>query len=221
MKTITSKIVGFSVLKPEDNTIEAKKERGAFVPLEKRPEGCWEGKTCKIKVNSDHGRQSVYFTVNYHEGYPVEIFLPPSQSVSSQQSISVSMKLLSQIARVQGEKGLLMALDNIIDTYGDDGRVTAGFYPDSNKPMQHKTVIAAIGWGIKEMIVNGCVKTQPTMIKTEDVIEAKAENNIEGEASSESESKPIGSKCSKCKDFAVVRLDGCDTCINCGNSKCN
>lgn len=34
-------------------------------------------------------------------------------------------------------------------------------------------------------------------------------------------SKPLGRLCTACDAYAVIRLDGCDTCASCGNSKCS
>ena len=50
---------------------------------------------------------------------------------------------------------------------------------------------------------------------------AQYESNLEGDKPSESEGFPEGAQlCVKCHTKAAIQMDGCLTCLNCGESKC-
>lgn len=64
----------------------------------------------------------------------------------------------------------------------------------------HPSVVAEIGYIIDS--------------KIKGVELCKSDRNVQ------SEETPTGGKCPECKEMALVKKDGCDTCQKCGYSKC-
>lgn len=69
---------------------------------------------------------------------------------------------------------------------------------------------------IDKKITGFFIKRPPEVLR-EKQQEYEQRNNIQGEAG---EFPPTAELCLKCHTKAVIVMDGCKTCLNCGASKC-
>ncbi|RMD62411.1 TSCPD domain-containing protein, partial [Candidatus Parcubacteria bacterium] len=86
-----------------------------------------------------------------------------------------------------------------------------GYYKKGGKYMP--SIVAEIGEVIEQHLIS------IGMIKREVSPELEAKRR-EAEEKLGADAVAKGSQCGKCGAMAVVRLDGCETCLECGNSKC-
>jgi hypothetical protein len=83
-----------------------------------------------------------------------------------------------------------------------------GYFKPGGKYMP--SLVAEIGECIEKHLINiGMIRT-PEM---SDELKAKRQQ-------AQDAGLVGGSACPKCNQLSVVRLDGCDTCLECGYSKC-
>lgn len=202
MKSINTKITGFSVGKKEDASSGPALEQVKYVSLEKmdRPETL-KGTTYKIKP----GEYAYYITINDIEvdgtWRPFEIFVN-TQDNGSMQWIAALTRIISAVLRKGGEYEFLAEeLKMIADPNG--GRWHKGKYI--------KSLVAEIGMILQQHI--------EYLEYFNEVSDAGSEAP-KVEAVEEPESEIQGSKCGKCGAMAVVPKDGCPTCLACGESKC-
>ncbi|MBF0415028.1 MAG: TSCPD domain-containing protein [Magnetococcales bacterium] len=210
---IDKKIVGFDVV--SQNT-ETKRESIAqkteiaensadiilMQPVLKRPTEL-EGSTYRIRTPlSEH---ALYVTINdimvNGKQRPYEIFIN-SKNMDNFSWIVALTRILSAVFRHGGDPTFLVEeLRSVFDPRG-------GYFKPGGKYMP--SLVAEIG----ECIENHLIKigiVQPPEIPQEltDKREKAQSIGIAG-----------ANQCPKCNQMSVVRLDGCDTCLECGYSKC-
>ncbi|MBF0584287.1 MAG: TSCPD domain-containing protein [Magnetococcales bacterium] len=171
-------------------------------PLMKRPVEL-RGSTYKIKTPlSEH---ALYVTINDVEvngkRRPFEIFIN-SKNMENFAWIVALTRVISAVFRHAGDATFLVEeLRSVFDPRG-------GYFKPGGKYMP--SLVAEIGECLERHMTNiGILK--PLEISEE--LQAKRVVAKEGGLSG-------GSLCPKCSQLAVVRLDGCDTCLECGYSKC-
>ena len=95
----------------------------------------------------------------------------------------------------------------------------AVFDPRGGQWMQGRYVpslLAAIGEVIEEhMKAIGFLSSE-----TPELVEA-ARKKVEATTGSEAEIEPLGATCPKCSMPSLTRIEGCETCLSCGHSKCS
>ena len=226
---IEHKIVGYKVEKPEGpkpkvESKEASGEGNVIRMHEKleRPE-VLIGSTYKVKPPvADH---AMYVTINdillnegtpYENRRPFEIFIN-SKNLDHYQWIVALTRIISAVFRKGGDSTFLVEeLKAVFDPRG-------GYWQPGGKFMP--SIIAELGHIIeKHMIFIGLIKNQPL---DEHQLKLVTEKRAEYEASRQQQDAfadseyPEGAQlCGKCSTAAVIMLDGCMTCLSCGDSKC-
>jgi len=230
-KKIHKKITGFAVVKPEDKKVaevkkpEFKKEDNVIRLTEsvERPE-MLVGSTYKVKTPvSDH---AMYVTINdivlnqgtEHEiRRPFEIFIN-SKNLDHYQWIVALTRIISAVFRKGGDVTFLVdELKAVFDPRG-------GYWKPGGKFMP--SIIAELGHVVEQHLqMIGLLKTTELDEHQKKLIaEKRAEfeaQNKQTDAFAEKGSFPEGaSLCGKCNTVAAIMMDGCMTCLNCGDSKC-
>ena len=232
---ISRKIKGYSVQKPED----AKKEAAAaaapvvvaatpdsnIVQMHEkleRPE-VLIGSTYKIK--SPLVEHAMYVTINdivlnpgteYELRRPFEVFIN-SKNMDHFQWIVALTRIMSAVFRKGGDVTFLVEeLKAVFDPRG-------GYFKPGGKFMP--SIIAEIGHVIEQHLITiGLLKKDTLDEHQRKLVDQK---RAEFEASQKQTDAfvqsefPAGAQlCAKCSTTAVVMMDGCMTCLNCGDSKC-
>jgi len=182
------------------------------------------GSTYKVKTPlSEH---ALYVTINdviLNEGTehqlrrPFEVFIN-SKNMDHFQWIVALTRIISAVFRKGGDVTFLVdELRSVFDPRG-------GYFKKGGKYMP--SLVAEIGDAIE------CHLRMIGMLKDDGLDEHQqkllAEKRAQFEASNEqmeqtskSSDFPAGSQlCIKCTVKAVIKMDGCMTCLNCGDSKC-
>ncbi|MEW5757441.1 MAG: NrdJb [Pseudomonadota bacterium] len=232
---IEKKIVGFNVAKPEDEAALAKKveaEKEEKKPSEakvvqmheklERPE-MLIGSTYKIRTPlTEH---SLYVTINdvvlnagtKHElRRPFEIFIN-SKNMDHFQWIVALTRIISAVFRKGGDVTFLVEeLRSVFDPRG-------GYFKKGGKYMP--SLVAEIGDVIeRHMRMIGLLKDDGLDEHQKKLIaekRAEFEGALKQAEAAESNSFPAGAAlCGKCNTKAMIKMDNCMTCLNCGESKC-
>jgi hypothetical protein len=183
----------------ESNTIA---EVIQMQPVLQRPEHL-EGASYKIKTPlSEH---ALYVTINditiKGKRRPFEIFIN-SKNMENFAWIVALTRVLSAVFRHGGDASFLVEeLRSVVDPRG-------GYFKPGGKYMP--SLVAEIG---------ECIETH--MIRIGLIREQEVTEELKAKRQTAKESGIVGaSQCPKCSQFSVARLDGCDTCLECGYSKC-
>lgn len=193
MIKINSKIVSFELKQQETPTVQTMHE-GI-----NRPDDI-AGRTYKIKLPNEE--YATYVTINdvvlnkgtiNEETRPFEIFIN-SKNTLHRQWIDTLTRVISAVFRKGGEIGFLVEeLKSISDPNG------GGWY----KGRYVKSLVSEIGHVLEKHISN-----KPSVVETK--VQAVATTD----------SIPGATKCPSCGALALVKKDGCPTCLACGDSKC-
>lgn len=231
---LEKKIVSYNVVKDEDEaapvvTESAEAKAGEVADVihmhEKllRPEMLL-GSTYKIKTPlSEH---SLYVTINDvvlnpgtdHElRRPFEIFIN-SKNMDHFQWIVALTRIISAVFRKGGDVTFLVEeLRSVFDPRG-------GYFKKGGKYMP--SLVGEIGDAIEcHMRMIGLLKDDGLDEHQQALIAEKRAQfesaTAQVGATNESSDFPAGSKlCGKCNTKAMILMDGCMTCLNCGDSKC-
>ncbi len=235
---IEHKIVKYRVDKPENKPEEkavARPAPEAARPADrKEPNVIWMheklerpevliGSTYKIKTPiSDH---AMYVTINdivlnegteHEQRRPFEVFVN-SKNLDHYQWIVALTRIISAVFRKGGDVTFLVEeLKAVFDPRG-------GYWQTGGKFMP--SIIAELGYVIERHLQSiGMLKKVELDEHRKKLIEEK---RAEYEASGKQQdafatsSFPEGAQlCAKCSTAAVVMMDGCMTCLSCGDSKC-
>lgn len=224
--SIDKKIIGFEV-KKQDEEIAVAVESQQTQPDEmhesiERPEMLL-GSTYKVKTPmSEH---AFYVTINdyllnegteYEQRRPYEIFIN-SKNMEHFQWIVALTRVISAVFRKGGDSTFLVEeLKSVFDPQG-------GYFKPGGRFMP--SIIAELGCVIEShmksigMIKDDLDEHQQRLIfeKKKQLAEASANNT----STTQSTDYPAqATMCKKCQTKAVVIMDGCATCLNCGDSKC-
>src|SRR5512145_2272368 len=236
---IDSKIVKYRVVKPGDNDkADAKLAETAAAPRPRedardskvirmhekleRPE-MLIGSTYKVKTPvSDH---AMYVTINdivlnegtpYEQRRPFEIFIN-SKNLDHYQWIVALTRIMSAVFRKGGDVTFLVdELKAVFDPRG-------GYWQPGGKFMP--SIIAELGHIVeKHLIEIGLLKGPELDDERKKLIEEKKaefeSRNKQADAFAKNHFPEGAQLCGKCSTAAVVLMDGCMTCLNCGDSKC-
>ena len=228
---IDKKISKYRVEKPEDKAAaaaklaaEPRKEANVVWMHEKleRPE-MLIGSTYKIKTPvSDH---AMYVTINdiiLNEGTPHEQRRPFEMFINTKnldhfQWIVALTRIISAVFRKGGDVTFLVEeMKAVFDPRGGYWQAGGKFMP---------SIIAELGYVVeKHLQMIGLLK-KPEMDEDRKKLieEKKAEyeaKNKQVDAFSKSHFPDGAQLCPKCSTAAVIMMDGCMTCLNCGDSKC-
>ncbi len=217
---IDQKIIAYEVkkdeIKPAESNVVHMHEK-----LE-RPEAL-VGSTYKIKTPlTEH---ALYVTINdivlnqgteHEKRRPFEIFIN-SKSMDHFQWIVALTRIISAVFRKGGDATFLVEeLRSVFDPRG--GYFKKGKYTPS--------LVAEIGDAIEcHMKMIGMIRTEePSAEHKKFIAEKRAAHQSREHGSSTTDENggfPAEAQlCVKCSTKAVIKMDGCMTCLNCGDSKC-
>ena len=181
------------------------------------------GATYKIKTPvSDH---AMYVTINdivlnegtpYEQRRPFEVFIN-SKNLDHFQWIVALTRIISAVFRKGGDVTFLVdELKAVFDPRGGYWQAGGKFMP---------SIIAELGYVIeKHLQMIGLLKKQEPDEHAQKLIAEKKAEFVERSKQTDAFSKshfPEGAQlCAKCSTAAVVMMDGCMPCLNCGDSKC-
>jgi hypothetical protein len=181
------------------------------------------GSTYKIKTPiSDH---AMYVTINdivlnegteYEQRRPFEIFIN-SKNLDHFQWIVALTRIISAVFRKGGDVTFLVdELKAVFDPRG-------GYWQPGGKFMP--SIIAELGYVIERHLQSIGLMRKPQLdqFQRKMVDEKRAEFDARAkqtDAFSKSHFPEGAQLCGKCSTAAVVMMDGCMTCLNCGDSKC-
>ncbi len=234
MIKIDKKIVGYAVNQPAADSKEAKREfkreggggeRADVIRMHEkleRPE-MLVGSTYKVKTPvSDH---AMYVTINdiilnegtpHEKRRPFEIFIN-SKNLDHYQWIVALTRIISAVFRKGGDVAFLVEeLKAVFDPRGGYWQPGGRFMP---------SIIAELGHVIeKHLIMIGLMGTPKLDEGQQQLIAEKRAEFEESRKQKDAFSKntyPDGAQlCGKCHTTALVMMDGCQTCLACGDSKC-
>lgn len=239
---ISKKIVGYAVAKPADKTPDSgqdvkskvsSKTEGQLADVIQMHETLARpqkliGSTYKLKTPEHVSVHAMYITINdivLNEGTehemrrPFEVFIN-SKNLEHYQWIVALTLIMSAVFRKGGDITFLVEeLRSVFDPRG-------GYW---NKGKYMPSIIAEIGEVIEHHLIDiGMLKSNETDDVQAKLIEDKKaalraeQQGVAGSANPSSEEPWMASAtfCSKCNTKAVVLRDGCQTCMNCGDSKC-
>jgi hypothetical protein len=221
---IEKKIVSYSVVDKTDEQKDEKKEIAAEVvqigePLA-RPDKI-TGSTYKVKTPvTEH---ALYITINdviMNEGTdqehrrPFEIFVN-SKNMEHFQWIVGLTRVMSAVFRKGGDLTFLIEeLESVFDPNG-------GYYKKGGKYVP--SLVAELGQVLEEHLKNiGMLKvTEPEGHQQQLIDDKKAEYLKKNPDKLDDSGFPRDAQlCNKCQTKAAIMMDGCLTCLNCGESKC-
>ncbi len=231
---IEKKIVGYAVKKPEpedkNERPELRREGGVGNRAEvirmheklERPE-VLIGSTYKVKTPvSDH---AMYVTVNdiilnegteHEKRRPFEIFIN-SKNLDHYQWIVALTRIISAVFRKGGDVAFLVdELKAVFDPRG-------GYWQPGGKYMP--SIIAELGYIVEKHLISiGLMASEELDEGQQKLIAEKRaafeESRKQQDAFSKSEYPEGAQLCNKCSTAAVIMMDGCMTCLSCGDSKC-
>ena len=232
---IDQKIVGFKVISAEEKAKQEKQAvEDAQTSLERvhedlaRPEFLM-GSTYKIKTPmSEH---ALYITINdmvlnqeteHEQRHPYEMFIN-SKNMDQFQWVVALTRVISAVFRKGGDVTFMVEeLKAVFDPKG-------GYFKKGGKFMP--SLVAEIGEAIEHHLkMIGLIENDPLDDHQKALIESKRKeyqqrsNDVVSEdvASKDAGSFPADAQlCPKCNVKAAILMDGCFTCLNCGDSKCS
>ncbi len=182
------------------------------------------GSTYKVKTPiSDH---AMYVTINdivlnpdtdFEQRRPFEIFIN-SKNLDHYQWIVALTRIMSAVFRKGGDVTFLVdELKAVFDPRG-------GYWQPGGKFMP--SIIAELGYIVeKHLRFIGLLSPEKLDEQQQQLVEMKRkefeEQAKQQDAFAESEFPAGAQLCAKCNTTAVVMMDGCMTCLSCGDSKCS
>jgi len=178
------------------------------------------------KISTPLSEHALYVTVNdivlnpgtKHElRRPFEMFIN-SKNMDHFQWIVALTRIISAVFRKGGDINFLVEeLRSVFDPSG-------GYFKKGGKYMP--SLVAEIGDVLESHLRligllkdDGLDEHQKKLIKEK---RAEYESMLKGAEEKSPEDFPGGAKlCHKCSTKAVIKMDGCLTCLNCGESKCS
>ncbi len=238
---IKDKIIGYEVVSNDTAAVEAEskapeKETAEIIHMHEkleRPEMLL-GSTYKIKTpQSEH---ALYITINdvllnqgtEHElRRPYEIFIN-SKNMDHFQWIVALTRIISAVFRKGGDATFLVdELRSVFDPRG-------GYFKKGGK--YKPSLVCEIGDAIEcHMKMIGMIKDNGMDDYQKEMLDAKrkeyeaihcndgasADPGVAAAENNEANDFPPNSQlCNKCNTKAVISMDGCMTCLSCGDSKC-
>ncbi len=179
------------------------------------------GSTYKIKPPmSDH---ALYITINdivlnpdtdHEMRRPYEIFLN-SKNMDYFQWVVALTRVISAVFRKGGDVTFLVEeMKNVFDPKGGYFKTGGRFMP---------SLVAELGYAIEtHMKTIGLLQSEEMSEHQRQILDEKRDEYVakKGENVKEGEFPESAQLCMKCHTKAMILMDGCMTCLNCGDSKC-
>ena len=182
------------------------------------------GSTYKVKTPvSDH---AMYVTINdivlnegteHEKRRPFEIFIN-SKNLDHYQWIVALTRIISAVFRKGGDVTFLVdELKAVFDPRG-------GYWKPGGKFMP--SIIAELGYIVEKHLISIGLLKKPELDEGQQKLIEQKRAEFEAsvrqqDAFSKSEYPEGAQLCAKCSTAAVIMMDGCMTCLSCGDSKCS
>jgi hypothetical protein len=155
---------------------------------------------------------------DHEQRRPFEVFIN-SKNMDHFQWIVALTRIMSAVFRKGGDITFLVEeLRSVFDPSG-------GYFKKGGKFMP--SLVAEIGDVVESHLkLIGMIKTEEISEHQQKIMDEKraqfeADKKPKEAATEGSSAFPEGSQlCAKCNTKAVIKMDGCMTCLNCGDSKC-
>lgn len=223
---IDKKIVGYSVKTgaPDANVVKTPEPSLSgtpdsvprMTPEWKRPD-ILSASVYKIKKCPNSPDAAVYVTISNavlgDQVVPAEIFIN-SKDASHRQWVDALTRVVSAIFRQGGDLGFLV--DELLGIYDPK----AGFL---GRGVWHPSLVSQVGLVIKEHLESLRMGSDPSLKEAlKDYFEPEVVAKLKeaDEAENVSPYPASATLCPKCNHKSVILMDGCQTCLNCGDSKC-
>lgn len=227
---IGKKIVGYGVVQPVQPEAEAEKPRSTGAKVIQMHEKLERPDTLRgttYKIKPPVASHAMYITINdivlnpgtEHEHYrPFEIFIN-SKNMEHFQWIVALTRIVSAVFRKGGDVTFLVEeLHSVFDPNG-------GYFKKGGRFMP--SLVAELGEVIEQhlryigMLPDKELDARQLKLLDEKRAEFEAANG-QGQGKDEADSPyPEGAQlCYKCHTKAMIMMDGCLTCLSCGESKC-
>lgn len=222
---ISKKIVGFKVINEDDNKPKPEDTKPSLESMHEnvqRPEVLL-GSTYKIKTpQSEH---ALYITINdmvlnmgteHEERRPYEVFIN-SKNMEHFQWVLALTRVISAVFRKGGDVTFLVEeMKAVFDPKGGYFKKGGIFMP---------SLVAEIGHAIESHLKYiGLIETEEMTDHQKQYLDEKRkefdDKHGESTATDGNDFPDKAVLCNKCSTKAMVLLDGCMTCLNCGESKC-
>jgi hypothetical protein len=249
MTKIDRKIVKYAVQKPEDKAaadkVAADKAEARAASPANEPELVRDknGRTAKVirmherlerpemlvgstyKIKTPISDHAMYVTINdivlnegteYEQRRPFEIFIN-SKNLDHFQWIVALTRIISAVFRKGGDVTFLVdELKAVFDPRG-------GYWQPGGKFMP--SIIAELGHVIeKHLRAIGLMRKSQLDVHQQKLVDEKRAEFEARARQTDAFAKPHfpegAQLCGRCSTAAVVMMDGCMTCLNCGDSKC-
>jgi hypothetical protein len=181
------------------------------------------GSTYKVKTPvSDH---AMYVTINdivlnegteHEKRRPFEIFIN-SKNLDHYQWIVALTRIISAVFRKGGDVTFLVdELKAVFDPRGGYWKPGGRFMP---------SIIAELGYIVEKHLISIGLLARPELDEEQkkliDQKRAEFEASAKQQDAFSKNEYPEGAQlCAKCSTAAVIMMDGCMTCLSCGDSKC-
>ncbi|MFO1433457.1 MAG: NrdJb [Candidatus Competibacteraceae bacterium] len=231
---IDKKIVGYAVIKPEEETpvpAPALPEPPTVVQMHEKVERPEMLTGCTYKVKTPLSDHALYITINdivLNQGTPHEVRRPfeifiNSKNMDHFQWIVALTRIISAVFRKGGDSVFLIEeLRSVFDPRG-------GYFKKGGKYMP--SLVAEIGDVIEaHMRTIGMLKDElpddhQRALMAEKRTQYEAHLRAMDAARPKETEQPhtfpeTASLCPKCQTKAMILMDNCLTCLNCGYSKC-
>lgn len=179
----------------------------------------------KYKITTPLSEHALYVTINdiiLNQGTPHELRRPFELFINSKnmdhfQWIVALTRIISAVFRKGGDVTFMVEeLRSVFDPHG-------GYFKKGGKFMP--SLVAEIGDVLESHLkMIGLLKDEPLDDHQKKLIREKRNeyNNNHGQDGNETDDFPeTASLCKKCMTKAMVLMDNCLTCLNCGESKCS
>lgn len=179
-----------------------------------------EGRTYKLKTPiTEH---AFYITINdivlnkdtdYESRHPYELFINTKNMEQFQWIIGIS-RMVSAIFRKGGD--LTFIIEELKSVYDPRG----GYYKKGG--IYIPSLVAEIGYTIEKHLTHiGLIKSKELDEQRKQFIQEKNKQLMDNlNTDSNSEFPASATLCKECSIKAVIIMDGCQTCLSCGFSKC-
>jgi len=220
-KIIAYKVIKEEVIEKQENNEKNKPSLESMHEKVERPEVLL-GSTYKIKTpQSEH---ALYITINdmilnvgtkHEERRPYEIFIN-SKNMEHFQWVLALTRVISAVFRKGGDVTFLVdEMKAVFDPKGGYFKKGGVFMP---------SLVAEIGHAIEShMKYIGMIAAEEMSDHQKQFLAKKRKEFEASHESSANEDNNFPDKavlCAKCSTKAMVLMDGCMTCLNCGESKC-
>ncbi len=223
---IEKQIIGFNIVKEDDKLTDAPAPKKKVKPIEqmsetiKRPEALL-GETYKIKP--PQAEHALYVTINdillnqgteHQSRRPFEIFLSSKNMEHFQWTIALTL-IISSVFRKGGD--ITFLVDELRSVFDPNG----GYMKRGGKYIP--SLVAEIGDVIEKHLKKIGMIQEDELDDTQKAFIESKKKELDAKTNANDNHSPFPANseiCTNCSTKAMIRMDGCLTCLSCGYSKC-